>query len=458
MEKSSLSLAEAFGIEVGESVAIVGGGGKTSLMFGLAGALPGRVVVTTTTRIFAAQMRLAPKVVFCGEEDAFGLDLGLEEHPFVLVVGEAVGEKAHGVLPEVVDKLVERPDVDYVLVEADGSRMRPCKAPGEHEPVIPKRTTLVAPVVGIDAVGGRVGVVAHRPERVGALTGLGVDEVMTAEALATVITHPQGGRKGVPVRARVVPLINKVESAEQLRTARAVARQVLQEQEIERVVIGAIRQAHRPVVEVQRRVTAVVLAAGEGKRMGDKTKQLLPWGETTVLGQTLRHVKGSAVHDVVVVTGHEAERVSAVAEAVDVRVVHNRDYAAGEMLSSLQAAVQAIRQAHRPVGMGCEAVLVMLADQPMVEAETLDKIMEAFWQGRGELVGPVFEGRRGNPVLIGRRYFEELLALPVGAAPRDLVRRYVDELYLVEVGSDSVLRDLDTMETYERWRPKVNLG
>jgi molybdenum cofactor cytidylyltransferase len=416
-------------------------------MFGLAGALPGRVVVTTTTRIFAAQMKLAPKVVVYEGEGPLALDFGLGEQPFVLVVGEVFGDKAHGIPAEVAGALIERPDVDYVWVEADGARRRPCKAPGEHEPVIPFGTTLVVPVVGIDAVGGRVGDVAHRPERVEALTGLGLDEAVTAEALGTLITHPNGGRKGVPVGARVVPLINKVETGEQLRAARAVARQVLEEGEIKRVVIGAIRQTHRPVVEVQRRVTAVVLAAGEGKRMGDKTKQLLPWGETTVLGQTLRNVLGSAVHDVIVVTGHEAEAVEAVTITEGARTIHNPDYAVGEMLSSLQVAVKDLDD-------GVAAVLVVLADQPMVETETLDKIQGAFWQGWGDLIAPVFDGKRGNPVLIGRRYFEELLALPVGAAPRDLVKRHLDELYLIEVGSDSILRDLDTVEAYERWRPE----
>jgi molybdenum cofactor cytidylyltransferase len=158
-------------------------------------------------------------------------------------------------------------------------------------------------------------------------------------------------------------------------------------------------------------------------------------------------VLGSAVHDVVVVTGHEAEAVEAVTITEGARTIHNPDYAVGEMLSSLQVAVKDLDD-------GVAAVLVVLADQPMVETETLDEIQGTFWQGRGDLIAPVFDGERGNPVLIGRRYFEELLALPVGAAPRDLVKRHLDELYLVEVGSDSILRDLDTVEAYERWRPE----
>jgi molybdenum cofactor cytidylyltransferase len=193
------------------------------------------------------------------------------------------------------------------------------------------------------------------------------------------------------------------------------------------------------------RVTAVVLAAGQATRMGH-TKQLLPWGETTVLGQTLRNLRASAVDDILVVTGHERGAVTAIAAAHGVPVVDNPGYATGEMLSSLQVAVGTLPP-------DCAAVLVMLADQPMVEPETINALLEAFWQGEGELIAPSFAGQRGNPVLIGRRYFAELLALPAGSAPRDLLRRHAAGLFWLPVESDTILRDLDNRDDYQRWRP-----
>src|SRR5690606_18076711 len=127
-------LPDALGIGAGpELVAIVGGGGKTSLMFALAAALPGRVVMTTTTRIFAAQMKRAPAVVYA--DDLSPLCDALDAHGRCLVVGRVDGDKAFGVDPDLPARLLARPDVDYVLVEADGSRMRPVKAPADHEPV-----------------------------------------------------------------------------------------------------------------------------------------------------------------------------------------------------------------------------------------------------------------------------------------------------------------------------------
>jgi molybdenum cofactor cytidylyltransferase len=436
----------------GELVAFVGGGGKTSLMFALAATLPGRVVVTTTTRIFAAQSKLAPAV--CYADDLSRLGDHLAEHRICLVIGHVEGDKALGIDPSLPGQFLARADVDTVLVEADGSRMRPVKAPAGHEPVIPPGTTLLVPVVGIDALEGPLEQIAHRPERIRQLLNGSLDQEsasllirdggLTSAALACLLAHPQGGLKHAPDDARIVPFINKVETAGRLPVARQVARHALRASRVERVLVGAVR-SERPVSEVHRRVTAVVLAAGQGTRMG-RTKQLLPWGETTVLGQTLCNLQASAVHNITVVVGHEAEPVAAVAAACGVPIVYNPDYAAGEMLSSLKAAV-------RKAPADCAAVLVMLADQPMVGPETIDSLLVAYWQGQGELIAPFFEGRRGNPVLIGRAHFDELLALPPGGAPRDLLQRHAAEVVPIPVETDAVLRDLDKLEEYERWRP-----
>ena len=198
------------------------------------------------------------------------------------------------------------------------------------------------------------------------------------------------------------------------------------------------------------RVTALVLAAGESRRMG-APKLLLPWGETTVLGQTIANLQQSAVDRILVVSGHRAEAVGAVARRYGVAVVHNPDYARGEMLSSLQCAL-----GYLPAG--CAGVLVALADQPMVPAAVVDQLLAVFAAGDrawavDRILAPTYQGRRGNPVLIGRAFFEELLALAVGAAPRVLLQRHPQKVDLVPVESDAILRDLDRPEQYEQQRP-----
>ncbi len=462
------SLPDTFNIQKNELVAFVGGGGKTSLMFALGQALGAGIVTTTTTRIFAVQMKLAPAVCFLTVADAqrvaqdtaysalaavgnlAQLESFLAQFGTVLVVGQVAGEKAFGVPPELPGQLLARPDVRHVLVEADGSRMRPVKAPAAHEPVIPSETTLVIPVVGMDALERPLANIAHRPEQIAHLLqeqdAITPDATLTPDMVAALLAHPLGGLKSVPPTARVIPTLNKVETPARLTAARQIARTLLRpaHAQISRVALTAV-QTEQPVREVWQRVTAVVLAAGQSTRMG-ANKLLLPWAAGTVLGQTLQHVRQSAVTDMLVVTGHEAEKVTAVAQVAGAATLHNPAVAqGGEMITSLQVALR-----HLPEEV--TAVLVVLGDQPLVPPETINALLYAHYQGAGDLIAPVYQGQRGNPVLLGRRYFGELLALPPTAAPRDVLRRHAGALHLVEVGTPTILQDLDSPEEYERWQ------
>ena len=139
----------------------------------------GRVVTTTTTRIFSSQIVLAPHHIVHARGQATrqlvdSLTQQLTHHPHTLVVGEPDHDigKAFGVASDVVAAIAAMPGVDFILNEADGSRMRPFKAPADHEPVVPECTTILVPVAGVDALGrpgsspGRAeGIVTQRPGR-----------------------------------------------------------------------------------------------------------------------------------------------------------------------------------------------------------------------------------------------------------------------------------------------------
>ena len=441
-----ITLLEAFNLgKTPELAAFIGGGGKSSLMIALARQLPGRVLVTTTTRMFNTQIESAAAslpAIICRYPDLSALNDEGSVNTKFLVVGPVVGDKVSGVPLNLPAKLLARSDIDTVLVEADGAKMRPVKAPAAHEPALPTKATMVVPIIGIDALGERIGEVAHRAGLAARLLGKKVDDPLTADDLATLLTHPDGGLKNIPSSPNVIATINKVETSDQLAAAHQIARLVLYEPRFERVVISSALSVE-PVVEVHKRVTAVILAAGQSLRMG-YSKQQLPWGKTTVLGQTIRNLHKSDVHDSLVVTGHRAGQIKAIAAAESVPTVNNPRYAEGEMLSSLQTAVAQLPQS-------TAAVLVMLADQPMVEPQTINSILQAYWQGWGDIIAPTYNGQQGNPVLIDRRYFKELLALPAGAAPRDLLKRH--EVFNVPVQSKSVLQDIDEPEDYKRYKP-----
>lgn len=251
-------LTRAFDLRPGgELIAFTGGGGKTSLLFALSRELAAagrRVVATTTTRIASAEVLRAPAYCLARElsADGFaGLDEKLQAHGFCVVVGDVGHDKAKSVPLDLPAQLLARANIDYVLVEADGAKMLPVKAPAAHEPAVPHETTLLVPVVGIDALCAPLQEVAHRPELLAAvLGGMSLRETLTVEHVARLLASPDGGLRNAPAQARIVPFINKVESDEQLAQARAIARLVLgkgaPDPRLQRIVIGAVQSA-RPV-------------------------------------------------------------------------------------------------------------------------------------------------------------------------------------------------------------------
>ncbi len=250
-----MTLAEALRMAADESVALVGGGGKTTAMFRLAREVVdrgGRVITTTTTRIFGAQIALAPAHVPAADATQERLAAALAAHRHVLVIGptEPGSGKAEGVSLDLFRRLRDWfPDV-CMLNEADGSRMRPFKAPADYEPVIPPETTLVVPVIGADVFGAPLDAEhVHRPELVSALCGAPLGTPITPVIVARVLAHPDGGRKGVPPGARVVVLINKAETLPDRAPAREAAECLLREPAIHSVVLANLRAAE-PVLEV----------------------------------------------------------------------------------------------------------------------------------------------------------------------------------------------------------------
>ena len=250
-----MKLTEALNVAEDEVVALVGGGGKTSAMFRLARevvARGGSAITTTTTRIFAAQIALAPAHVPVGDatRDRIAADLAIHRH--VLIIGDTNPRdgKADGVSLDLFARLRSWSPRACLVNEADGSRMRPFKAPAPHEPVIPVETTLVIPVVGADVFGQTLDAEhVHRPELVSALSGAPLGTPITPEIVARVLAHPDGGRKGVPPGARVIVLINKVESLPDRKPAHETAERLLLDPAIHAVVFTTLR-ADNPVLEV----------------------------------------------------------------------------------------------------------------------------------------------------------------------------------------------------------------
>lgn len=189
-------------------------------------------------------------------------------------------------------------------------------------------------------------------------------------------------------------------------------------------------------------VSAIVVAAGLSTRMGEP-KQLLPYGEHTVIEQIVSVLLRCPLDEIVVVSGHERRAIETRLAAWAVRLVFNSSYQRGEMLSSVQRGLSAL-------GPEVHAALIVLGDQPQLETTVVRQLLEAYHGGVGHLLIPSFQMRRGHPILIDRVHFSEILALGSGGTLRHVIDAHADEIRYVEVESDSVLRDIDTPEEYQQ--------
>jgi probable selenium-dependent hydroxylase accessory protein YqeC len=253
-----MRLKEALDIKPGEIISLVGGGGKTTLMFALARELASDnscVLTTTTTKIFKPLPSQTPFLLLETNEEKMVKTLAqnIDRYRHITLARKRLlSGKLEGISPDLLVRLARLERVSCIIVEADGANQRALKAPNSTEPVIPDNTSLLIPVVGVDAVGCRLTEEnVFRAEIVSELIGLPPGEVISAESIAFLITHHQGIIKGSPDVARIIPFVNKVDLDKGLSRGRDLADKILavKHPRIERVILGQV-QSPEPVVEV----------------------------------------------------------------------------------------------------------------------------------------------------------------------------------------------------------------
>lgn len=253
-----MKIKRAFDIRAGEVISLVGGGGKTSLMFAMARELAqdsNRVITTTTTKTFTPLPSQTQKLIVEKDEEKLleRLLQQIDNYTHITLASEKFDSgKLIGINPKLVTRLAEIEKISCIIIEADGAANKPLKAPKATEPVIPDNTSLVIPVVGVDALGCRLTEEkVFRPEIAAELLEVPIGEVMTAGLIACLITHPRGITKGSPEGARISPFINKMDLHGGLSKGRIMANMILATgySQIKYVVLGQA-QSPNPVTEV----------------------------------------------------------------------------------------------------------------------------------------------------------------------------------------------------------------
>jgi molybdenum cofactor cytidylyltransferase len=188
-------------------------------------------------------------------------------------------------------------------------------------------------------------------------------------------------------------------------------------------------------------IWAMILAAGESKRMG-KPKLLLPFGEKTIIETIVATIVLSKVEQTLVILGSDREKTEEKIKNYPVKIVYNRDFRSG-MLSSVQCGFKSLPEKSR-------AVLVVLGDQPKISTTVINKLIDAYKSSGKGIVLPVYKKERGHPVLIDMKYGEEVENLSPEVGLRGTVYNHPEDILEVDVETLSIFQDIDYMEDYKK--------
>ena len=188
-------------------------------------------------------------------------------------------------------------------------------------------------------------------------------------------------------------------------------------------------------------IAAIVLAAGESRRMG-RQKLLLPYSGTTVIEHIVDQVLASEIVQTVVVMGHDVEAVEAAMLGKPVTLVENRQYKDG-MLTSIRAGLQAVSP-------DAEGFMVVLGDQPSVSAPLINLLIAGFREVDKGILVPLYDDDTGHPIIISTAYRDEVMTKFDDTGLRGLIYGYREYVHRLPVEMPGVLRDMDTPEDYER--------
>jgi molybdenum cofactor cytidylyltransferase len=433
-------------------VAFVGAGGKTTALFQLARQLHPPVIVTTTTHLAETQASLADQHWVI--QNAAEIERAMAELKGVVLLSGGAGlepERLVGLKPDLLERMKDLADARNIplLIEADGARQKPLKAPGAHEPVIPPWIDTVIVVAGLSGLGRPLNASwVHRPALFQELTGLQPEDEITSAAVVSLLRHSEGGMKGIPPRAQRVALLNQADAAGTQAQANRMAEAL--SADYERVVVASlglnadqswldvISPYRGPVYASFSRIAGILLAAGGSSRLG-RPKQTMDWFGVPFVRQVAETALKAGLSPVVVVTGAARAEVERAVYGLPVILAHNPAWAEGQS-TSIRTGLGSL-----PCGVG--GAIFLMADQPQLPISLIQALREIHSSGPAMIIAPQVDGQRANPVLFDQATFADLMALKGDVGGRALFSKY-PVTWLPWL--DARLRmDVDTLADYQ---------
>ncbi len=439
-----MNLVKTFRLTMNSKVAFVGSGGKTTAMFQLARDFGSRVILTTTTHLALDQLEQAEKhFIVKSVEDLPSEILDIEENILIFTGPQVEPNRVKGPDQDILIQLAALAEKwgSPLLIEADGARQLPIKAPAEHEPPIPDFVDTVIVVIGLSGLGKPLNEKwVHRPEIFSELVGLSPGSEISSQHLAAAITSPRGGLKNIPTTARKLLMINQIDNFPNWKTFHDYLPSFFKHYE----GIGFTVLEDQMLLEYHEPIAGVILAAGGSTRFGT-TKQLLDWKGKPLVRHAAETALAGGLSPVVIVTGADQENVTLAVKGVPVECVHNQDWEQGQS-SSVRTGIESL-----PPQVG--GAMFLLVDQPFIPPELIQQLVKEHTINRIPIIFPEVNGKRANPVLFDREIFPDLAELTGDKGGRALFDSY--KTRSVNWENHLIQRDIDTPEDYEKLCSKI---
>lgn len=430
MQADSLLDALKINPEKYRVIAVVGGGGKTSLIFRLMEELVsiGKTVIVTTT----THMVYEPERPFVENGDIDGVRKDLQIYHYTVAASLDCSKGKIGCLSE--EKLEElRGLSDVLLIEADGAKRLPLKVPEEWEPVIPELVDLLIGVVGMDALGEPIQKTCHRVEKVAKFLGKGIEETVTEDDIVKIAVSRDGLRKCVDEREYRV-LLNKADIPGKAEAAERIAGKL--EQQRVHVVWGSLQKEYYNSCDFAReKITLVMLAAGNSRRFGSN-KLLYEIDGMPMYLRTLEKLQKAASElgdcEIIVVTQYE--EIAAKANTLGVKVLINPQPERG-ISSSMQIGLATAKDS--------SACLFTVSDQPWLTAETIINLVDKFRDEQKGMACTIFGTKTGNPCIFSREYYQELMEITGDKGGKQIINRHPEDVTYFKIEDARELQDID---------------
>ncbi len=192
-------------------------------------------------------------------------------------------------------------------------------------------------------------------------------------------------------------------------------------------------------------ISAIVLAAGQSKRMGQQ-KMLMPWGQTSVIGKVVSTLQEAGIMEVCVVTGGNQAELKETLGAYEISYTYNKDFANGEMLTSVQVGLESL-------GEKSEAVLIVLGDQPQIKVKVIQEIVKRYDSTHHKIIVPSYQMHRGHPWLLEKTYWQDIHNIKPPETLRNFLKAHQEVIDYMTTDSQSIIQDLDTQADYFQYKP-----